>query len=207
MPTHYQRSNATCEAVVRICPDSKIMFRLYRPHISIQKALKIPSPVTIRLLQSETKSMDQFFAQHSDFRHDETAPVWDEFGRLCEHYGWKDEDFEKRVAKRQFKDALIAEFERIYGSDSTSLSSWQKLCRILEIHPIPDKVKNCRKKVLAVHVNLVDLVDCQRAGKRVRIFANLEELQGYTRETEKYFPKNEAKSRGPLRHLLRNILG
>ncbi|KAF3063761.1 hypothetical protein GL218_02484 [Daldinia childiae] len=150
--------------------------------------------------------MEEFFAQYPRFHYDKTVPVWDEFRLLCKHQKWDKKSYEMRQARRKFKDAMISEFGRIYGNDNTSLSSWQKLCRVLRIRPVPDDIDACRKKVSSVHVNLVDLVDCQRTGKRIRIFPSLEALQQYTKSREKFFPRDEAKAQGPLRYLLREIL-
>ncbi|KAI1475179.1 hypothetical protein F4774DRAFT_414072 [Daldinia eschscholtzii] len=169
-------------------------------------ARKTPSPVTTRHIQSGAKPIEEFFAQYPNFRHDETKPLWSQFRALCKRYKWGKDSLEINLARSNFRDAMISEFGRIYGEDGASLASWQKLCRVLRINPIPDKLKDCREKVLAVHVNLVDLVDCQRTGKRVHIFPNLEALRSYTQSTEKYFPLNEAKAQGPLRYLLREIL-
>jgi len=53
------------------------------------------------------------------------------------------------------------------------------------------------------HVNLVDLL----SGADIRVFRNREELVEYTRATERYFPKKEAKERGGglLRCMLREM--
>ncbi|KAI1464573.1 uncharacterized protein F4812DRAFT_467163 [Daldinia caldariorum] len=183
-----------------------MIFGLYRPHTVIRKTLKMPSPIAIRLLQTETKPMEEFFAQYPEFHHNETKPLWSQFRALCKHYRWERDSSERRQAHDQFRDAMISEFGRIYGNDSTSLSSWQKLCQVLRIKRIPDTVADCLQKVLAVHVNLVDLVDCQRTGRRVKLFSSLEDLRNYTKSTKKFFPLDEAKAQGPLRYLLREIL-
>lgn len=55
-----------------------------------------------------------------------------------------------------------------------------------------------------VHVNLVDLVDT--SGYDAEVFASLEELQTYTIESGKFFPKESAYAGGILKFLLREIL-
>ena len=55
-------------------------------------------------------------------------------------------------------------------------------------------------------MNLVDLLDTHRTGQEVRIFDTVEELSGYTCETKKFFPLDEAKEGGVLKYLLRHIL-
>ena len=55
-------------------------------------------------------------------------------------------------------------------------------------------------------MNLVDLVDSPRTGAAVKVFPNLKELQDYTIETGKFFPRKGAYAGGLLRFLLRKIL-
>ncbi len=58
--------------------------------------------------------------------------------------------------------------------------------------------------VLKKHVNLVDLVEGDK--KEVHIFRTEKELSEYTRETGKFFPKEDAADGGVLRALRRHIL-
>jgi hypothetical protein len=58
--------------------------------------------------------------------------------------------------------------------------------------------------VQKVHVNIVDLVDTR--GEKIELFDSLEELQDYTIETGKFFPKRSAYAGGVLKALLRKIL-
>ncbi len=64
---------------------------------------------------------------------------------------------------------------------------------------------NADQRVRQTHVNLVDLVDTQRTGVAVEVFSSLGQLQVYTRETGKVFPKKDAYAGGLLRYLLREI--
>lgn len=89
--------------------------------------------------------IDVFFSQFPCFGYNTTAPVWDEFEFLCQFNEWDDDDYKKRQAKRQFKDALIREFGTLYGTDVDELWSWQKLCEALQISSVSDDVKVCRQ--------------------------------------------------------------
>lgn len=60
------------------------------------------------------------------------------------------------------------------------------------------------QKVKTIHVNLVDLVDTP--GRDAELFRSLEELQEYTVETGKFFPKESAYAGGILKFLLHEIL-
>ena len=60
-------------------------------------------------------------------------------------------------------------------------------------------------KLLAnTHVNLVDFISSP--GERVRTFPSEEALSKYTRETSKYFPRENVYAGSLLKCLLRNIL-
>jgi len=53
-----------------------------------------------------------------------------------------------------------------------------------------------------VWVNIVDLVDSRRTGGKVERFESMEELREYTKDTNRVFPKEEAKKNGFLAALL-----
>ncbi|RDW63577.1 hypothetical protein BP6252_11122 [Coleophoma cylindrospora] len=148
----------------------------------------------------------EFFAQHPSFRHDSSAPIWSEFYRMCDDFDWVRQDPEMLEAKREFKSAMVLQFNRIYGKSERDMRSWKKLFRALNITPVPIDLKACRKVISKTHVNLVDLVDAPRTGASVMIFPSLTELQDYTIESGKFFPKSHAYAGGLLRLLLREIL-
>lgn len=58
---------------------------------------------------------------------------------------------------------------------------------------------------MLTHVNLCDMLDAERSGYQVEIFATEEDLVKYTRENHGYFPKEEAYAGGLLKYLLREI--
>ena len=57
-----------------------------------------------------------------------------------------------------------------------------------------------------MYVNLVDLVDTGNTGESVTQFRDLEELQDYTIDNGKFFPKESAYAGGMLKFLLKEIL-
>lgn len=59
--------------------------------------------------------------------------------------------------------------------------------------------------MILTHVNLCDMLDAERSGRQVEIFATEEDLVKYTRENHRYFPKEEAYAGGLLKYLLREI--
>lgn len=66
---------------------------------------------------------------------------------------------------------------------------------------------NILQTLANVHVNLVDLVDARRRGRRgdVKVYETVQQLRKYTRKTGKYFPRQVAKAGGVLRGLLRRM--
>ncbi|KAH6667241.1 hypothetical protein B0J14DRAFT_603024 [Halenospora varia] len=150
--------------------------------------------------------IDSFFAEHPNFDYDPSAPIWTEFNRMCDDFEWDSGNYEMRAARREFKSAMVQQFNHLYGIDEEDLNSWHNLCKVLKIEPVPEDLTECRERVRETYVNLVDLVDTPRTGAAVKIFPNLEKLQEYTIKTEKYFPKEDAYAGGLLRFLLREIL-
>jgi len=160
--------------------------------------------VVVQPLGVETP-LEGFFSQYSEFQFQPLNSPVAEFKRLCKEYHWKKKDDPEREAARDgFNTAIKKEFVDLYGSDENDINNWQKLCRVLKIDPVPDTLGGCRAVVLTKHVNLVDLVEGNR--KDVRIFKTEEQLSKYTRETSKFFPKENAKDGGVLRALRRHIL-
>jgi hypothetical protein len=58
---------------------------------------------------------------------------------------------------------------------------------------------------MLIHVNLCDMLDAERNGRQVEVFATKEELVKYTRDKHRYFPKEDAYAGGLLKYLLREI--
>jgi hypothetical protein len=64
---------------------------------------------------------------------------------MCDDFGWDSDDYEMREARRNFKSAMVQKFNDIYGTDVGDLNSWQHLCHVLDIEPVPTKLKKCRE--------------------------------------------------------------
>jgi len=126
---------------------------------------------------------------------------------MCKQFHWKrDKDTpspERHAAYELLRDAMAKQFNEIYG-DADSLDAWQDLCRVLDISPIPEDLKECRETVTNTHVNLVDLIE--RKSQHVTKFSSEKELSEYTREEKKFFPKENAHAGVLLKYLLRHIL-
>lgn len=94
--------------------------------------------------------ISRFFSSYPDFNHDVSAPVWSEFTRMQNHFGWGSDDPPFRRARLGFKSAMVQQFNGLYGTEEDDLRSWQRLCRTLSIKPVPRNVKMCRKVVNSI---------------------------------------------------------
>ncbi|KAH9980913.1 hypothetical protein BGW80DRAFT_1247759 [Lactifluus volemus] len=164
---------------------------------------KTQESIIVQPLGVETP-LEGFFSQYSNFQSQPSNSPVSEFRRLCKTYNWEGGSQERKAAHEEFSFAMKMEFDDLYGSDENDIENWHKLCHVLRIDPAPTTVQECRAAVLKKHVNLVDLVEGSK--KEVRIFKTEQELSIYTRQTAKFFPKENAVDGGVLRALRRHIL-
>lgn len=73
-----------------------------------------------------------------------------------ELYGWDRYDPAKAEARERLKDALVLDFNHMFGTDVNDIRNWHKLCRTINIHPIPEGLQACRE-VIRAYVFLVYL--------------------------------------------------
>lgn len=68
---------------------------------------------------------------------------------MCKQFGWKRDknniSQERAEAYELLHDAMTKQFNEMYGTDADSLMSWQGLCRVLDISPIPENLQECRE--------------------------------------------------------------
>ncbi|KAL1792981.1 hypothetical protein ACET3X_009488 [Alternaria dauci] len=174
-----------------------------RPGSSKGKQSHLPQPHQ-RRTKRDSDAISAFFTKYSDFPYDPNRGVAEEFYRMCDFFAWDKDDEQLKEARRAFKDAMVIQFNSLYGTDVANIENWHKLCVALYIEPLPDTVHHCKEKIKTIHVNLVDLVDTSRDG--VELFASLDELREYTIDSGKFFPKESAYAGGVLKFLLREIL-
>ena len=65
----------------------------------------------------------------------------DQFRRLARQLPAKEE---RDDAREDFQRAMVLDFNETFGVDVNNLTSWQELCSILSVDPIPDDIKGCR---------------------------------------------------------------
>ena len=64
---------------------------------------------------------------------------------MCDFFKWETDDEERKIAHENFKNAMVHQFNSLYGTDVNDIESWQKLCLALNIVPLPEGIKQCRK--------------------------------------------------------------
>ncbi|KAI3577207.1 hypothetical protein IWW34DRAFT_870000 [Fusarium oxysporum f. sp. albedinis] len=148
--------------------------------------------------------VDLFFANFKEFDYQRTKPFFDEFYRMCDHFGWSDE--EATGPWYNFRVSLIQEFNYVVGEDKDNLLHWQNMFNLIGL-PKPTSLHEARTTMRVTHVNLVDLVESPRTRQPVEHFKTVQDLSQYSVYEDKIFPKEEAYNGGLLALLLREILG
>lgn len=92
-----------------------------------------------------SKHLQDFFSDFKLFTYNPAEAATEEFHRLGQVYGWEWESEEREEARQRFKDAMVQEFNAIYGTDENDINSWYGLCRVLNISPIPETLEACRE--------------------------------------------------------------
>ncbi|KAF8599060.1 hypothetical protein BDV93DRAFT_498125 [Ceratobasidium sp. AG-I] len=164
-----------------------------------------PPPFQPALTTEPETHLAAFFLQYPDFTYDRSKPAMSEFDRMCKLYRRQDVDLDENDARQGIKDVLTQQFNVIYGTDENDLCAWQNLCRVLQHPNVPEDLELCRQLVDSTFVNIVDLVDNKSTGEPIVHFESEKELSWYTRDTGKYFPRDNAYAGGLLKFLLRHI--
>jgi hypothetical protein len=90
--------------------------------------------------------MSSYWDSYPDFDHNPTAPVRDEFQRLAKLTGWMGKGKAKKATCREeWGRCFQSEFEKYYGTDTSSLVGWQTLCREVGLNIIPESVTKCKR--------------------------------------------------------------
>ncbi|KAF1995590.1 hypothetical protein P154DRAFT_499924 [Amniculicola lignicola CBS 123094] len=177
--------------------------RVYHPEGRNKKKTQQPCRHPRRKSQQDLDAISSFFSQYPGFAYNPQRGVAEEFYRMCNFFAWDRDDSERREARQAFKDAMVIQFNSLYGTDISNIENWHKLCIAVNIEPLPTTIAECKQEIEKIHVNLVDLVDTSR--QQVELFSSLEGLREYTIKSGKYFPKESAYAGGVLKFLLRQI--
>ena len=158
---------------------------------------------------SDDDAIAQYFARFPSFNYRPSLD-WRQLGpfdALAKRLKWEDEDKKKEFKKfkRTWTTVVESEFS------GSSLPHYQSVCRDLDISPIPDNVTECKAQLKEVFVNIVDLMQYRtdrqkgRGASKPRKFQSLAQLRKYSEQSEKYYPKKEAKAE-MLRELLKVLI-
>ena len=86
-----------------------------------------------------------YFARYPDFDFREEAPFLKEFRRLANAKGWQPNSARRNEEREALRDAMVLQFNVMYGKDENDLRAWQAMCDALGVDPIPDSISSCRK--------------------------------------------------------------
>ncbi|KAJ7834326.1 hypothetical protein B0H14DRAFT_2363875, partial [Mycena olivaceomarginata] len=126
--------------------------------------------------------LELFFAGYPRFSYDPPRPCKVEYRTARS---------EREAACAGYQRAMVLSFDANYRTDVNDLGSLLSLAKVLQINPIPERVRACQEAIRAAHVNLVDLVDWGTSEGRSpppTIFGTPNGLRVYTKTTRKVFP-------------------
>ncbi|GAQ06271.1 hypothetical protein ALT_3592 [Aspergillus lentulus] len=143
-----------------------------------------------------------FFTDFPDFKSNPDASVSDEFNRLANYRKWKTGS---KTWRKMWNRCMALEYDRLLGQNLSGLQNWQQLCEELDLKGPFTSIKQCKKALSKIYVNIVDLLDCRILKKKPTKFPNLRALEKYTRESGRVFSRHLAKQDKLLRVLLRKL--
>ncbi|KAL2015311.1 hypothetical protein VTK56DRAFT_5889 [Thermocarpiscus australiensis] len=144
------------------------------------------------------------FAKFEHFIANDAASFDDEFARLASSQQWVPGTQEYT---RQRTIAIKEELELHYFSqppqlddineeelsaEEKTLKGYQALCREVGIDP-SESIAECKRHLKNTLVNIVDLIDARRTGKRVKVWDSFEDFRAYTLRDENRIDIREAK--------------
>ncbi|RPD61910.1 hypothetical protein L226DRAFT_571306 [Lentinus tigrinus ALCF2SS1-7] len=167
------------------------------------KTEKYYSREAAKASKPELNHIHAYFAQYPEFDYQLDAPFLKEFRRLLRVKGWNNDPVRRKAEWDDIHDAMVLQFNTMYGRSAGDLSAWQSLCAALGVDPIPDSIKQCRKIVKGTHVNLVDFVERRDLDQPVRVFPSEHALAEYSKKHKKIFSKSQCQRREPPERLVK----
>jgi hypothetical protein len=158
------------------------------------------------------------FAKFEHFTPNDAASFDDEFARLASSQQWvpgsQEYTRQRTIAMReelqlhyfsQPQQLDDVDEEEELSEEEIALQGYQSLCHEVGIDP-SDSVAECKRNLKNTLVNIVDLIDTRRTGKRVEVWDSFEEFRAYTLQDEKRIDRKEAKKPpGYLASLLQRL--
>ncbi|KAG6030202.1 hypothetical protein E4U19_000557 [Claviceps sp. Clav32 group G5] len=128
--------------------------------------------------------IDRFFQRYVQFTYHPAAPVWAEYERMSDTFGYTRGNKKDRKARTLLRQAIVEEFEAINDENENDLEVLQRLCQRLEISPPPRSVRyRDDMKALATENEACDAV-VRTAGPIDRFFNRYNQFE--------YDPHSEA---------------
>lgn len=106
-------------------------------------------------VMSTPEPLEEFFARFAslNFGYRRSKTAHSNLKRLRKVSGWDENSHEWKAARMHFGDALVKQFNFIFGTGN-DLESWQKLCAFIDIKPVPDTIKDCRSVRICLYRNI-----------------------------------------------------
>jgi len=140
--------------------------------VETQKTQSSPA-VQSNHLTYEHDHIASFFRRFSHFTYANSEPVKSRFDRLVEASKWSPNRQKREYNK--LRRAIVAQFDTLYGNDSTSLAAWRKLCQACDISPPPLTIARCRQAIQDIHIVYWDLIEAPLAGIPVQRYTSATE--------------------------------
>ncbi|KAH8901343.1 hypothetical protein GQ53DRAFT_740329 [Thozetella sp. PMI_491] len=156
------------------------------------------------------------FAKFENFTPDDGASFDNEFVRLASSQNWipgsQQYTQERTIAMRQelklhyfSQSQPLGDVEELTEEDQ--LNGYRTLCLEVGIPPC-DTILECKESLKKTLVNIVDLIDARRMGKKVKVWHDFEAFRTYTLKDENRISIDEAKKDGGyLASLLQRLQG
>ncbi|KAK4110314.1 hypothetical protein N656DRAFT_838529 [Canariomyces notabilis] len=149
------------------------------------------------------------FAKFEDFTPNDAASFDHEFARLASSQQWRTIAIKEELELHYFSQPQLDNIdeEEELSEEEIRLRGYQALCQEVGINP-SDSVAECKRCLKNTLVNIVDLIDARRTGKRVKVWDSFEEFRAYTLLDEHRIDIREAKRPpGYLASLLQRLSG
>ncbi|KAI0571439.1 hypothetical protein Alg130_10884 [Pyrenophora tritici-repentis] len=125
----------------------------------------------------------------------------EEFSRLAQRCKWDKED------RKKYRILLFdPEFDG-HSNDASSLESWQLLCRLCSINPVPDSIPKCMNALDSILVNIYKVENAKDTGKPHIPFETFEEFRNHTMENGNRYPLEKAKKDEQKKIFLKRLNG
>ncbi|KAJ6785849.1 hypothetical protein PWT90_08724 [Aphanocladium album] len=154
-------------------------------------------------------SSQSHFAKFQNFTPDDAASFDDEFARLAASQEWIPGS---QLYSQERTIAINAELKSHYFSSARStkeaeLKGYQDLCSEVGLSRF-DTTQECQTRLKKTLVNIVDLIDTRRTGKKVKVWDSFADFRDYTLQDGHTINKEEAKKDGGyLASLLQRLGG